>query len=105
MKCKNCGVEINKIDNFCPFCGTKIYEEKKKGFWLYFLVGLFFPLFGFILFLINFRKNKNAYAGLVTSIISFFISVLLLISIISRLDFNVNSTIKFKSVNDLSNMF
>lgn len=104
MKCKKCGMEINEIQNFCPYCGSKIYIEKKKGFWLYFLVGLFFPIIGLILFLINFRKNKNAYAGLITSLISLFISVLVLISIISRINFNfLDSTIKFKSVNDFSN--
>ena len=64
MKCEKCGMEIIEIQNFCPYCGSKIYIEKKKGFWLYLLVGLFFPIIGLILFLINFRKNKRLDFGL-----------------------------------------
>lgn len=28
--CKNCGLELEDHDNFCPRCGTKIMESPKK---------------------------------------------------------------------------
>lgn len=28
MKCKNCNVELEKENVFCPFCGTKVEQEE-----------------------------------------------------------------------------
>ena len=52
MYCKYCGSEIK--GNFCSNCGRKVQEESKEssGFG-YGVLGFFFPLIGFILFLVS----------------------------------------------------
>lgn len=59
MYCKYCGSEIK--GNFCSNCGRKVQEESKEssGFG-YGVLGFFFPLIGFILFLVYLNEKKKA---------------------------------------------
>lgn len=59
MYCKYCGSEIK--GNFCSNCGRKVQEESREssGFG-YGVLGFFFPLIGFILFLVYLNEKKKA---------------------------------------------
>ncbi len=82
MNCKNCGQEITD-DNvkYCPSCGNDlksnpVAEKSEKSFgWIVF--GFFFPIIGFILYLVFRREypvkaksvKKGALVGLVVEVI------------------------------------
>ena len=59
MYCKYCGSEIK--GHFCSNCGRKVQEESREssGFG-YGVLGFFFPLIGFILFLVYLNEKKKA---------------------------------------------
>ena len=105
MICKNCNRIINDNDIYCQYCGIKNEFVKKRGFWLFLLIGLFFPVIGIILFFIYRKENKNSYVGLISSLISFLSTVFIIIAIISRVDNKYDTTITFRSVEDYSNSF
>ena len=82
MYCKYCGSEIK--GNFCSNCGRKVQEESREssGFG-YGVLGFFFPLIGFILFLIKmFLLFSNAITILLKNTFSDCRSVFLMIIVL-----------------------
>lgn len=85
MFCRTCGTQLEQNTAFCPKCGTSIQgtpvvpnpssqvEESTVG-WL--LLGLFFPLVGFILWLVwkddkparSKAAGKGALIGVIVSV-------------------------------------
>ena len=94
MFCKNCGKEINENAVVCPYCGVATNEKNLKksnennifaliGFILSFLI----PLAGLICSIIGYKKVEEyngdgksfAMAGIIISVISLAITLILLI--------------------------
>ena len=107
MRCKKCNSIIDDNSTFCKYCGENNEVKKQKGFFLFLIIGLLFPLIGIILFLIWRKENKNSYVGLISGIISFISSVLIIIALWSRfINFfypsYLDSKIYFQTVNDFT---
>ena len=107
MRCKKCNSIIDDNSTFCKYCGEKNEVKKQKGFFLFLIIGLLFPLIGIILFLIWRKENKNSYVGLISGIISFISSILIIISLWSRFSYlfdssYLDSKIYFQTVNDFT---
>ena len=92
-KCYYCGQDLNDNANFCNNCGKKLdyadaYPKKPtdKGSFLFVLLGLFFPLFGFILFFFLKKeypkKAKSCGISALIGIITYFIGIAIFLLLI-----------------------
>ena len=91
MYCKNCGQQIDEINIYCPYCGTKtsiknfsdIDDTPSTGFAI---LGFFIPLAGIILYLIYNSKRplraksagKGALIGFITRLIIIILTLILM---------------------------
>ena len=97
MYCKYCGSEVK--GNFCSSCGKKIQEESKEisketsGFG-YGILGFFFPLIGFILFLVYLNdKKKASRVSLIGCIVGIVIKVLLVMFFVLVFSYGIGGAV------------
>lgn len=65
MFCNNCGAEIDDKAVVCPKCGCPVTDPNDESSTGFFVLGMLFPLIGFILWLVFKDKSplKAASAG------------------------------------------
>lgn len=87
--CRECGSEVDERNKYCTSCGNPMgplnpsiehHHLENNGSFGWFFLGLFFPLVGFILFLVWIgSKKKSAYGALIGSVVSFVLVFVLVI--------------------------
>ncbi len=84
-KCPNCKAEISRYQEYCYRCGEKIKRTAKRpkhqlGIHLgYFLLGLFIPPLGYVLYFFFMRDKydeaRSAFIGAIISSVLYFIAI------------------------------
>ena len=87
MYCQNCGNRLDANTAFCPRCGTQngqpmtVEQDAPSG--VFAILGFFFPLIGFILYLVYENKMplraKSAGKG---ALVGFIVGVVLIVAIV-----------------------
>lgn len=89
MFCKYCGSEIK--GSFCSNCGRKVKGESSETSGFGFgVLGFFFPLIGFILFLVYLNdKKKASKASLIGCIVGIVVKVLCVLLLLAVIGYGI----------------